>query len=42
MGTALRGANIPALREFTVSRGKAGRFRLDFAVFCRNGALAIE
>ena len=42
MGTALRGAGIPALREFTVTRGTAGRFRLDFAVFCRNGALAIE
>lgn len=34
-------AGIPALPEFTMSAGKK-RYRLDFAIFCRNGALAIE
>jgi len=34
-------AGIPALSEFTMSAGKK-RYRLDFALFCANGGLAIE
>jgi hypothetical protein len=34
-------AGIPALSEFTLSAGRK-RYRLDFAVFCANGGLAIE
>jgi very-short-patch-repair endonuclease len=30
------------LREFTVTLGASGRFRLDGAVFCTRGAVAIE
>jgi len=36
-----RKAGIPALSEFTLSAGKK-RYRLDFAIFCANGGLAIE
>lgn len=42
MAKALAAARVPALREFTVAGGTLGRFRLDFAVFCRRGAVAVE
>jgi very-short-patch-repair endonuclease len=38
----LERARVPALPEFTVSCGKRRRFRLDFAVFCARGPLAVE
>jgi len=41
VGGALRREGIRATPEFTVSVG-GKRFRLDFAVFCRRGMLAIE
>jgi len=41
MGREFRKAGIPALPEFTLSAGKK-RYRLDFALFCNRGALAIE
>jgi very-short-patch-repair endonuclease len=42
MSGALRRAHVPALREFHVAGGALGRFRLDFAVFCERGAIAVE
>lgn len=42
MEVALRRAHIPVLREFTVALGATGRFRLDFAIFCARGAVAVE
>jgi len=42
METALRRARLPLLREFTVALGASGRFRLDFAIFCERGAVAVE
>ncbi len=42
MDAALRRAGVPALPEFTVTTAGGRRFRLDFAVFCARGALAVE
>jgi len=42
MRSAMARAGIPAFPEFTVSMGKRLRYRLDFAVFCAGGALAVE
>lgn len=40
---ALKKAKIKFVREFTVSKSASSkRYRLDFAVFCRNGKIAIE
>ena len=41
MADEFRRAGIPALPEFTVSAG-GRRYRLDFAVFCARGQLAVE
>jgi len=39
---ALRKAGIPAAAEFPVSDGKRTRCRLDFAIQCRKGKIALE
>jgi len=41
MATAFASAGVPALPEFTVS-GPDARYRLDFAIFCSRGPLAVE
>ncbi len=38
----LAGAGIPAREQFTVRSGKEWRYRIDFAVFCRRGKIALE
>jgi very-short-patch-repair endonuclease len=42
MRGALERARIPALHEHCVMDRKRLRYRLDFAVFCRKGKLAVE
>lgn len=39
--TALRHAEIPVVAQQSVSSGRK-RYRLDFAIFCRHGPIAIE
>jgi len=41
MAAEFAAAGIPALSEFTVS-GPEKRYRLDFAIFCAGGPLAVE
>ncbi len=41
MGRLLKKAGIPAVSEYPVKSGK-GVYRLDFALFCRKGAINIE
>lgn len=38
----LAGAGISAREQFTVRDGKKWRYRIDFAVFCRRGKIALE
>ncbi len=39
---ALAAAEIPAREQFIVRGGKRWRYRIDFAVFCREGKIALE
>ncbi len=41
MARGLKRARLPAVPQYRVS-GEGKRYRLDFAVFCRHGAVAIE
>ncbi len=42
MGKTLRTVGIRALSQFCVMEKKKCRYRLDFAVFCRRGKIALE
>lgn len=39
---ALAGAGIPAREQFSVRNGKRCCYRIDFAIFCREGKIALE
>lgn len=41
IGKSLRRAGIKAIAQYPISNGKK-RYRLDFAVFCRQGSIAVE